>query len=97
MEIEEFTQYVISKAQEVGTSDIHILPEEKQYHFYFRIGGKLCFWNAIPDEEGRRFISYFKYLSNMDVGERRKPQSGAAQLMVQGKKYSTSFFNYNQF
>ena len=97
MEIEEFTQYVISKAQEVGTSDIHILPEEKQYHFYFRIGGKLCFWNAIPDEEGRRFISYFKYLSNMDVGERRKPQSGAAQLMVQGKNIALRFSTITNF
>ena len=74
MEIEEYTQYVVLKAKETGTSDIHILPEKNQYKFYFRIGGKMSFWKAISEEDGKRFISYFKYLSNMDVGERRKPQ-----------------------
>ena len=31
----------------------------------------------ISEEEGGRLITYFKYLSNMDVGEKRRPQSGS--------------------
>ncbi|WP_231549424.1 ATPase, T2SS/T4P/T4SS family [Carnobacterium jeotgali] len=97
MEIEEFTQYVIVKAQETGTSDIHILPEDTQYRFYFRIGGKMSFWNAVTEDEGKRFISYFKYLANMDVGERRKPQSGAAQLIVEEKTVALRFSTITNF
>jgi len=97
MEIEEFTQYVVLKAQETGTSDIHILPEDNQYRFYFRIGGKMSFWNAVPEEEGKRFISYFKYLANMDVGERRKPQSGAAQLIIEGNTTALRFSTITNF
>lgn len=97
MKIEEFSQHVVLKAQETGTSDIHILPEEDQYRFYFRIGGKMSFWNAVPEEEGKRFISYFKYLANMDVGERRKPQSGAAQLIVEGKPIALRFSTITNF
>ena len=97
MEIEEFTQYVILKAQETGTSDIHILPEDTQYRFYFRIGGKMSFWNVVTEDEGKRFISYFKYLANMDVGERRKPQSGAAQLIVEEKTVALRFSTITNF
>lgn len=97
MEIEEYTQYVVLKAKETGTSDIHILPEKNQYKFYFRIGGKMSFWKAISEEDGKRFISYFKYLSNMDVGERRKPQSGSAQLNVEGKPIALRFSTITNF
>ncbi len=31
----------------------------------------------ISEEEGSRLITYFKYLASMDVGEKRKPQSGS--------------------
>lgn len=37
---------------------------------------------ALPHEEGNRLITYFKYLANMDVGEKRKPQSGSLIYQV---------------
>ncbi|MER2227571.1 MAG: competence type IV pilus ATPase ComGA [Carnobacterium sp.] len=97
MEIEEFAQYIIVKAQEIGTSDIHILPEELHYSLYFRIGGKMSFWNSVPEENGKRVISYFKYLSNMDVGERRKPQSGASQVLMNGEPTALRFSTITNF
>lgn len=81
MEMEEMASGMIAKAHFTGVSDIHILPEgEEIVQIYFRIGGKMVLHKSIKAVEGERLITYFKYISNMDVGERRKPQSGAANL-----------------
>src|SRR5690606_35607169 len=72
---------MVGKAHFTGVSDIHILPEGDQlFLIYFRIGGNMVLHKSIEIDEGERLISYFKYISNMDVGERRKPQSGSANL-----------------
>lgn len=81
MEVEEFASHMVGKAHFTGVSDIHILPEGDQlFLIYFRIGGNMVLHKSIEKDEGERLISYFKYISNMDVGERRKPQSGSANL-----------------
>lgn len=77
MEIESFTRFLIQKANECGTSDIHILPNKENYIIYFRISGQLESQYKLTDEKGARLIQYLKYLADMDVGERRAPQGGA--------------------
>lgn len=54
----------------------------ESYCIYFRVNGKLTQFEIKKIEWGKRLISYFKFLANMDVGEKRKPQSGAAHLIV---------------
>lgn len=81
MDIEEFALQLIKQASLSGVSDIHVLPEgEKVFSIYFRMGGNMLLHKNINKNEGERLISYFKYMANMDVGERRKPQSGSAHL-----------------
>ena len=81
MEMEEIASKMVAKAHFTGVSDIHILPEgETQFLIYFRIGGNMVLHKTVQAIEGERLISYFKYIANMDVGERRKPQSGSANL-----------------
>jgi competence protein ComGA len=75
--IESFAKKVIQSAKEFGTSDIHVLPEKEIFGIYFRLGGRMERQYTLNEKEGARLISYFKYLANMDVGERRKPQSGS--------------------
>lgn len=77
MIIEEFTKFLIHNAREYGTSDIHILPNKNIYGIYFRLNGRMERQYSISIEEGNRIVSYFKYLANLDVGERRRPQSGS--------------------
>lgn len=77
MVIESFAKYIIQSAKEYGTSDIHVLPEKEYYGIYFRLGGRMERQHTVSEEEGTRLISHFKYLASMDVGERRKPQSGS--------------------
>ena len=77
MVIEKFTNFLINNAREYGTSDIHILPNKENYGIYFRLNGRMEQQYSVSIEEGSRIISYFKYLANLDVGERRRPQSGS--------------------
>lgn len=76
IEIESYTNFLIQKAKEVGTSDIHVLPIKEEYKVYFRMGGQLESKYTLPTEKGMRLIQYLKYLADMDVGERRAPQGG---------------------
>lgn len=77
MQIETFAKYLIQTARKNGASDIHILPHKTKYSIYFRLSGRMALQYSIDDEEGYRLISYFKYLANLDVGEKRRPQSGS--------------------
>jgi competence protein ComGA len=40
---------------------------------------------CIPKEECDRLISHLKFTASMDIGERRRPQSGAFTLTIEGK------------
>lgn len=83
MNVEEVARRLIYQALTAGVSDIHLLPQKETYHVYFRINGRLNLLQTESVDWGKRLISYFKFLANMDVGEKRKPQSGAAHLEVE--------------
>lgn len=77
MEVETFTNHLINLASHFKTSDIHILPENLHYHIYFRLSGQMTRQFILQSDEGIKLISYLKFKANMDVGEKRKPQSGS--------------------
>ncbi|WP_208558644.1 competence type IV pilus ATPase ComGA [Marinilactibacillus kalidii] len=82
MEIESFVQHMLTLADSFDTSDIHILPEESHYAAYYRLHGRMDRQFVLDREEANRLIAYFKFVSNMDVGERRKPQSGSLSYQL---------------
>lgn len=77
MIVETFAKFLIRGARDYGTSDIHISPIKEIYRIYFRLNGRMEIQYSIGLEDGNRLISYFKYLANLDVGERRRPQTGS--------------------
>ncbi|MBG9980972.1 Flp pilus assembly complex ATPase component TadA [Facklamia sp. DSM 111018] len=79
--IENDAHKLIQKAILYQVSDIHIMPASTHYRIYFRINGQLIPQKQVDLNLGKRLISYFKYLANMDVGEKRKPQSGACDFL----------------
>lgn len=83
--MEKKSTEIILMAVNLGISDIHILPENKHYMIHFRVPSGLKQMIALPLDEGERLISYFKFLSNMDIGERRKPQSGSCDFSIEEK------------
>lgn len=92
MEIETVVErksfQLLQKAIAFKASDIHIIPDEQQYEIYFRKYGRLVPIEAFPDEIGSRVITYLKFLSGLDISEKRKPQSGAFQKRLSELLYS---------
>lgn len=97
MEIESFARHVLTVADSFGTSDVHILPEQKHYMIYFRLNGQMEQHFYLDLEEGMRLISYFKFLANMDVGEKRKPQSGSLVYELNEKELDMRFSTISNF
>jgi len=76
---------LIAKAVEIGASDIHLEPEEKDFHCRYRIDGVLRDMPVLPKKYEAGVISRIKIISNMDIAERRLPQDGRLQTTVGGK------------
>ncbi|MCY8087952.1 GspE/PulE family protein [Bacillus sonorensis] len=83
--IEPLSGRVIEEACRMRASDIHIVPCKKEAIIRFRIDGELIQKDRLTRLECSRLISHFKFLSSMDIGERRQPQSGALTLQVNNK------------
>jgi competence protein ComGA len=60
-----------------GASDIHIIPREKDTLIKFRLGNQLLPRFTLEQADCDRLISHFKFTASMDIGEKRRPQSGA--------------------
>ncbi|WP_227872520.1 competence type IV pilus ATPase ComGA [Jeotgalibaca ciconiae] len=80
--MDQKTNEMIHLAMKSGVSDIHILPNETKYGVYFRVPSGLKKMMDLSSEMGEKYLSYFKFLSNMDIGERRKPQSGSCNIKM---------------
>ncbi|HWL22899.1 MAG TPA: competence type IV pilus ATPase ComGA [Ureibacillus sp.] len=86
--IENRSEQLLVKAIMFGASDIHVVPTSNNYSIHFRKYGKLFNAGDITLDLGTRMISYFKFLSSLDISEKRKPQSGSFQKEIQQKSYS---------
>lgn len=78
---------LLRKAAECDTTDIHIKPELSCYNVSFRSFQGLRQVTKIPFDFGDRMIAYFKYLSLLDMSEKRKPQTGSFQLPIDAQTY----------
>jgi len=82
-----FVNHVIISARNKRASDIHIESYEKKCRVRFRIDGKLHEMFHPPKTISPYIISRMKVMSNLDIGERRKPQDGRLKVkMQQGKE-----------
>lgn len=77
MEMKELATEVFTQAIKHQLDDIHLLPVGNEYIFYLRDINGLKELRRISDAIAEQFISYLKYQAGMDVGERRRPQSGS--------------------
>lgn len=69
-------QDILHKAVQANASDIHFYPFGQDTAIYFRIHGKRILHETITCHEYQLLLVYFKFTSNMDIGELRKPQNG---------------------
>ncbi|WP_241152377.1 competence type IV pilus ATPase ComGA [Vaginisenegalia massiliensis] len=73
---------LITLGLQKGVSDIHFIPGQQVYRIYFRINGQLELHQSIEVSAAQQVINYLKFKADMDVGEKRKPQSGVCHLSL---------------
>lgn len=78
---------LLQDAVENGTTDIHIKPEPSCYTISYRSFQALRQVAKLPLDLGDRMIAYFKYLSLLDMSEKRKPQTGSFHLPIVEQLY----------
>ncbi len=71
---------IFARAQETGTSDIHVEPNENDVQIRFRIDGLLKTVLRPPISQFPAISSRIKLLSGMNIAERRLPQDGRIEL-----------------
>ncbi|GMN98043.1 competence type IV pilus ATPase ComGA [Parageobacillus thermoglucosidasius] len=84
-EIEYLADRLIKEASVLRVSDIHIVPRKDDAAVRFRLDGLLMEKEVLTKEICDRLITHFKFLAGMDIGERRRPQSGAMETKQQGE------------
>ena len=75
---------IVTQALRDRASDIHIEPTEGMIRIRFRIDGALRQVLSLPASTGPELVSRIKILAEMDIVERRRPQDGQFQMIVDG-------------
>ncbi|TQR18600.1 competence type IV pilus ATPase ComGA [Psychrobacillus soli] len=86
--IEQKCVQLLRKAHRFGASDLHMIPNEENYFYYFKKNTQMFEAGKLTLHLGERIISFFKFLSSLDISEKRKPQSGSFQQTFNSQKYS---------
>lgn len=76
---------IISQAVRRGVSDIHIEPFEDRVRIRYRIDGVLIEAMTSTLETLLAIVSRIKILGSMDISERRRPQDGRLETVIDGK------------
>lgn len=69
-------------ALKLKASDIHFNPRRHDVIIDLRINNTLRTIDYLPLQKAEKLISHFKFLSGMDIGEKRRPQNGAMDLYL---------------
>jgi competence protein ComGA len=85
--IERLADRIISDAARSKASDIHIIPRKIDTLIQLRINNHIIPKSYLPKEECDRLVSHFKFMANMDIGEKRRPQTGAFVSYVDSNAY----------
>lgn len=82
----KFVNNMISDAVSQRVSDIHIEPQENEMQIRFRIDGKLIKYMDSSKELAPSVISRVKFISGMNIAEKRIPQDGRLHYTVNNQK-----------
>lgn len=86
--IERKSFQLLEKAILQEATDIHLVPLAESYEVSFKKESKLERSGTLPPQLAGRMISFYKYLSSLDISDRRKPQSGSFHKQMHGQNYS---------
>ncbi len=84
--IVRLANFLIMEAVNLGASDIHIEPQEKNLVVRYRLDGVLRIFYEFPIYIKDAVVARFKIIANLDISERRKPQDGRIRAKIGNKK-----------
>ncbi len=82
---------IILRAIRDKASDIHIEPDKKKLRIRYRVDGILYEVMTHKLELHPAMVSRLKVMANLDIAERRLPQDGRIQVMVEGRAVDLRF------
>ena len=82
--IVRLANHLISEADRLGASDLHIEPYsgKKDTDIRFRVDGTCFTYMRVPAVYRRALVSRIKIMANLDIAERRKPQDGKIRFKL---------------
>jgi len=89
--IEKIAEQLIHYAYMYHISDVHIIPREEDAVVQVRMGKELVIKEVMSKRNCERLIAHFKFLGGMDIGEKRKPQSGSLVVTIHAEPISLRF------
>ncbi|WP_161979742.1 competence type IV pilus ATPase ComGA [Streptococcus sp. S784/96/1] len=84
--VQELAKEIIQKAVELDAQDIYLLPREIDYELYMRIGDERRFMGEYDRDKMASLISHFKFVSGMNVGEKRRSQLGSCDYELNSEE-----------
>ncbi|KKK33323.1 competence protein ComG [Mesobacillus campisalis] len=82
--VQSIADGILKDALQKGASDIHVVPHGKNMAIKLRLGNQLLERQVLKNPICERLISHFKFISAMDIGDKRRPQSGASSYCYDG-------------
>ena len=84
--IKSAVNHLFNYALDQNASDIHIEPKRENCLIRFRIDGSLHTIYKLPKSVHSAIVSRIKFLSRLDIAEKRRPQDGRIKLSMSGDK-----------
>lgn len=85
--MKEIVDQIISNAVEENASDIHFIPSKDVVYIRCRIDGEMNNVDTMTKALYEKMLSYIKFVSNLDVAERKKSQSGMMEYPTENGLY----------
>ncbi len=83
--VKKLVNLVLLQAIRDKASDIHFEPFEDEFKMRYRIDGMLFEMVPPPTHVAMAISSRVKVMANLDIAERRVPQDGRIELLVEGR------------
>ena len=81
----KLVNYLICQGAREGASDIHIEPTERLLRIRYRVDGVLQPGPEPPSHLAAAVASRIKVMAGLDISERRLPQDGRINVMLEGR------------
>lgn len=78
--VQEIFKNLILKSISTNVSDIYFMPKENKYQVIAKNAYSSENLELLDTQIAQKLISYLKYLANLDITEKRRPQSGQFEL-----------------